>query len=215
MKSNRQRLAQGYTIVELMVTVVIVSLLVVSVGAFIVKLLTIQEKEREEAYFKEKLADICGAFADELSVAKSISICSNQIVVNYPQESGGVSLETGRISRVAYMIVSNKVGQTLRSNLFAYDFDGEVGLRLSRILQGDAELIPMPSIAVGCTITPLGTDVAALEMREDPRFAGGTTAETPFGYLQVAAQYEIKDDAGKFVMKTASVERVVRLWNRK
>ena len=66
---NRKR---GYTVVELMVTIVIVAVLAATLGMFFVKLLRIQEREREEAYIRERLADICAAYADFVSDRQTV-----------------------------------------------------------------------------------------------------------------------------------------------
>ena len=102
--------AQGFTVVELMVTIVIVAFLSATVGTFVCKLLTIQERDREEAYIREKLTDICGAYADFLSIGSSISsttgVSNQETVVKYRSETGGVSLETGIVTRVAYLVAA-------------------------------------------------------------------------------------------------------------
>ena len=112
----------GYTVVELMVTIVIVSVLAATVGMFFVKLLTIQEREREEAYIRERLSDICGVYADFISIGSSFSTATNlsdqATVVKYRQETGGVSLETGLVSRVAYLTsLMNTTNKTIDLNI--------------------------------------------------------------------------------------------------
>jgi len=166
----------GYTVVELMVTIVIVSVLAATVGMFFVKLLNIQEKDREEAYIREKLSDICGAYADMLSIGSSFSTFSNltkqATLVKYRQETGGVSLETGVVSRVAYLTsLVDMTIDTLRHTtdynmgltVFgldpesdANDLDHKISSKLARSVNGNAALIPLLGDMVSCTITPLG-----------------------------------------------------------
>lgn len=205
----------GYTIVELMVTIVVVSVLAVSVGAFVVKLLTLHEQEREEAYIREKLVDICGAYADFLSVGSSISAQTNlsdqAMVVKYRQEAGGVSLETGSVSRVVYLTSTlNTTNRTMDLNVYSREL-GELSRKLSRHVNGDAHLLPLLGDIVSCTITPLNAEV--LKTDDDPLFAGFQTSDAALGYLQVTAKYQIKNGEGQIEAKTASAGRVVRLWN--
>ena len=113
----------GYTIIELMVTIVIVSVLAATLGVAFVKLLNIQEREREEAYVREKLADICGEYADKLSIGSSIiSTSTNATIVKYRQETGGVSLETGLVTRVAYLSLQlSPTNDTVDMGIFSFE----------------------------------------------------------------------------------------------
>ena len=197
----------GYTIVELMVTIVIVSVLAATVGVFISRLLTIQEREREEAYIREKLVDICGEYADAVSVGSCFGMrygtnLLEEVKVNYRQETGGVSLETGIITRVTQLVSSIDVmNKTLDVDICGHR-------RLRRKASGDALLIPLPGDMVSCTITPLNDGSAAQDGE------GYWTNNAALAYLEVKARYTIKNDAGEYVTKTAKSERVVRLWNR-
>ena len=70
----------GVTLVELLTTVLIVSFLSLTVGVLAVNLLNIQKQDREEAFIREKLVEICGEIADIVSVGSTFSI-SNGIIV--------------------------------------------------------------------------------------------------------------------------------------
>lgn len=204
----------GYTIIELMVTIVIVSVLTASVGMFFSKLLTVQEREREEAYIREKLADICGAYADAMSVGSSFCTRTNplthamDIMVNYRQETGGVSLETGIATRVTQMISSiDATNNTMDLDIYGFS-QGDLVRMLQRKTTGNASLIPLQGDMVSCTITPL--NYSALSQDGE----GYSTNNAALGYLEVRARYKIKNDAGDFEEKTATAGRVVRLWNK-
>lgn len=207
-RPSRWRL--GYTIVELMVTLVIVTVLAATVGMFFARLLSLQEREREEAYIREKLADVCGAVADDLSIGSSFSMRTNlvqrNIIVSYRQETGGVSLETGRVSRVAYLtLAQNVTNRTMVLNAYTREPEGLKQVLASR-LNGDAPLIPLVGDLVGCTLTPLNAAFA----EED----GVQTSDAALAYLQISARYAVRNDDGEIEEKTATVGRVVRLWNR-
>lgn len=204
------RCERGYTAVELMVTIAIVTLLAVTGVSSFVKLLSIQERDREEAYIREKLSDICGAYADFLSVGSSISsttgISNQQTVVKYRWETGGVSLETGIVTRVAYLLASlNSTNRTVSLDVYGYE-SGQIGQKLSRRVNGNATLIPQMADLVSCTITPLNGNISYEE--------GLQTSDAALGYLRVKARYEIENDEGEIEEKFATAERVVRLWNQ-
>ncbi len=203
MVTCNQNSKRGYTIVELMVTIVIVACLVAVVGYFLVKLLRLQESEREEAYVREKLVEICGNYADAISVGTSFSTnkinsSTLQTIVNYRLEAGGVSLETGTVTRVA-SFASSLTNGTIALDVWGYK-QLEWTNKLPRTANGTALLLPLDSKLVSCTITPL------------PRNAELTNAV--LGSLKVAADYKIEDENGELVTKRVTVERVVRLWNR-
>lgn len=200
----------GYTVVELMVTLVIVAVLATTVGVFFARLLSVQENEREEAYIREKLADVCGVIADDLSIGTSISLSTNlvqrDVIVAYRQETGGVSLETGRVTRVAYLTLTlNATNRTMALTAYRREPDGWTRT-LSSSLNGDAALIPLTGDLVACTVTPLnGTST-----EKD----GVQTLDAALAYLQVSARYAVRNDEGDLEEKTATAGRVVRLWNR-
>ena len=200
----------GYTVVELMVTLVIVAVLATTVGVCFVRLLSVQENEREEAYIREKLADVCGVIADDLSIGSSISLSTNlvqrDVIVTYRQETGGVSLETGRVTRVAYLTLTlNATNRTMA--LTAYRREPEGWTRtLSSSLNGDAALIPLAGDLVACTVTPLNGTATEKD--------GVQTLDAALAYLQVSARYAVRNDEGDLEEKTATAGRVVRLWNR-
>lgn len=201
----------GYTIVELMVTIVIVTILTATVGVFLVKLLSFQEYEREEAFVRERLADICGAYADALSIGSAISISTNQkLIVKYRSETGGVSLETGTVTHVAYLLSSlNPENNTVSLN--AYGIDKGIS-RLSRVASGDAALLPMAGDIVNCTITPLVLSGQPKTMA-DADFENFQTTDAALAYLEVTAQYRIRNDKGEIETRMPRAGRVVRLWN--
>ena len=217
---------RGYTVVELMVTVVIVAVLAVTLGVFFVKLLSIREREREEAYIREKLSDICGMYADALSVGSSVSTKTNldnqATIVKYRHETGGVSLETGVVTRVGYLTsLLNTTNRTVDLNVYAFErghksqiFANEkenLSRKLTRRASGDARLIPLAGDMVSCTITPLN---CVGQPGADNEFAGFVAAtNAALVYLQVSARYSVEDDDGNIVKKTATARRVVRLWN--
>jgi len=210
-----QNVREGYTIVEVMATIVIVAVLAATVGTFFVKLLRIQERDREEAYIREKLADVCGAYADALSVASSFGTHENpltggtEVRVDYRLETGGVSLETGQVTRVAHLTSEvNLTNRTVDLKVFGFE-QRELVEKLSRIARGDALLLPLAGDMVRCTIMPLN---AVGDTRVDD--TGFATADAALGYLQVVARYSVKNDDGELVEKTVEVGRVVRLWNR-
>lgn len=183
----------GYTIVELMITIVIVAFLAATLSMFFARLLTIQEDEREEGYVRETLSDICGLYADNLSVGSSLATNLNGFAVMYRGETGGVSLETGRVSHVTSLTsFVNKVSHALNMNIATL----EQGIKYHN-LRGDAVLIPLTNSLVGCTLTPLTVP---------------GEGETALGYLKLVATFEA--DKAEHLMKTVTVGRVLRLWNR-
>lgn len=207
----------GYTIVELMVTIVIVSVLAASVGIFFVKLLTLQERDREDAYIREKLSDICGLYADYLSLGKAFSwnldISNRMTVVKYRMETGGVSFETGVVSRVGRMTsMMNLTNRNVELVVDAYR-DGRLMSDLSRSLTGDARLIPLAGDMVEFRITPLSTPTSVVNVEEDSELVGMQTSDAAMGYLEVKARYAVKNEDGEIVTNSVAAGRVVRLWN--
>ena len=209
---TRYNLRRGLSAIELMVTICLVVIIAAVVGVFLVKLLRIQEQEREEAYIREKLADICAIYADYMSVGSSFHINTNSVdpilLIKYRQEAGGVSLETGRVSRVAYLTAKvntkseDEIG-AMKLDIFSRDPEG-VTKRHSDSLNGNASLIPLLGNVVSCTITPLKNHWTNSNEKTD----------AALGLLSVSAKYEIENEHGELAVKTATVERVVRLWNR-
>lgn len=205
----------GYTVVELMVTILIAAILSVTVGAFLVKLLTIQERDREEAYIREKLVEVCAVYADFLSVGSYISTSpdsGNRAFIGiYRQETGGVSLETGIVSRATYLTSSmNTTNEVIDLDIYAREPGGLYDRRFSRALNGSAPLIPLIGDMVSCTIRPLNFNPE----NNKTDSLGFIKTDAVLGYLEITAKYEIENDEGELETRTATAGRVVRLWNR-
>lgn len=214
---------RGYTLIELLTTILIVVILVAVIAVYYVKLLRIQEKEREEAYIREKLVNICGVCADYLSVGSSFHISTNSVnqmfAVKYRQETGGVSLETGRVARVSYLTgyvntPSEKFKEdddstgngTINFDVYSMGVDG-IKKTLSNTANGSAQLIPLFGDLVSCTITPLNYTQKCVGTN------GYETTDAALAWLHVSAEYVIENEDGGFDKKTVGVGRVVRLWN--
>lgn len=213
-------LRKGYTVVELMAVIVIVSVLAATVGVFFVKLLKIQETDREEAYIREKLSDICGAYADFLSIGSGFSWGTNfngqaTGMVRYRLESGGVSLETGLVTRVAYLeSLLNATNHVFDLNVYSMTTNG-LGLQVNRRSSGDASLIPLMGNIISCTIIPLNAGVESADEETSTRFGEPyQTSDTALGLFRAMARYNVENEDGQLESKTVTVERVVRLWNR-
>ena len=222
---------RAYTVVELLVTVAIVLIVAASLGMFVVKMLTLHEQEREDAYVRETLSDILANYADLVSVGSFFSVKTNvtgqSTIVRYRQETGGMSLETGRVTRVAYLTTAtNSAAQALDLNIYTMDRDSDSsifgslksGLRLkfARNVRGDAALIPLGGELVSCTITPFSSPIDepdVLTLVEDKDFNGFRKTEAALGYLEIAARYEVRNDDGEMEKKTVTAGRLVRLWN--
>lgn len=202
---------RGYTVVEVMMTIVIVAVLSAMVGASYARLLTIQENEREEAYVREKLSDICASYADFVSVGSYISANTNPAIqavnVKYRDEAGGVSLETGVVTRVSSLsTLVNSMRETMDLDIYSFELQG-LDQKYSRTANGDAPLMPVLAGIVGCKIEPLNAT-------ESSTRAGYETTDAVLGYLTVTARYEVKNEHGEKEPRTVTAERVVRLWNR-
>lgn len=206
----------GYTIVELMVTIVIVAILAATVGVFVTKLLTLQEQDREEAYIREYLLDVCEKYADYMSVGTFVSISNQAMIVKYRQEAGGISLETGIVSHAAFLSLKLKESElsgkrTVNLNVYKLDPEGPRSM-FSRSAYGDATLVPLKSDStdmVSCTFEPFGMFSGTL----DSDHPGYVETDAALGRLRVSAQYKSQDENGDETNKNVSVERVVRLWN--
>ena len=235
--NDRTRCPQraAYTVVELMVTIVIVSVLAATLGMFFIQLLNIQERDREEAYIQERLSDVCGAYADALSVGSGFIIGTDKnaqsMIVKYRQETGGVSLETGIVTHVSYLAsFANALSGTLDSNIYGVETNNLVS-RLSCKAHGVAPLLPILGDVVSCTITPLGTVLPTYYGLNgyDAEYCAKMTANYNFkttdaalGWLEITARYQVRDKFGRSaknafgepVWTNTTVGRVVRLWNR-
>ena len=187
---------RGSTVVELMVTIVIVTVLAASVGTFIVKLLTLRENDREDAYIREKLIDVCGTYADLLSVGSSINTNGPGMQVTYRQETGGVSFETGVVSQVTSLI-SDVTNGIVKLNVYGLELEESI-LKEVRQANGNADLIPQAGNIVSCTVTPINaTDWQSAAL----------------GNLRLEARYQVRNGDGNIETKVTRVERIVRLWN--
>lgn len=205
----------GYTIVELMVTIVIVSVLAATLGTFVVKLLTIQEQDREEAYIREKLADVCATYADFLSLGTNISTGVSDFIAIYPHETGGVSLETGRVSRVAELSTSNTRNRaelvTIDLNVGTFEQGKETLVnKYSRTLRGDDTPLMNPKSLKELKIGENNDGNINLFYKLEPLLPGNGALWN----FRVMAQYKVTYEKGRQENKTLMAERIVRLWNR-
>jgi len=196
----------GMTLVELMVTVLIGAILATTLGVFFVKLLTIQEQEREEGYVREKLVDICAAYADYLSIASSVSnnAAAGDMAFSalYRQETGGVSLETGRVSRVTHFFSSLDAQDSTLGVSIGHYVTNDFQSGFSRTLRGDALLMNLTNdlVAVGgAMVTPLNATLIE---------------NASLVYLKVSARCECKNEKGEKKYKYVTAGRIVRLWNK-
>jgi hypothetical protein len=124
-------------------------------------------------------------------------------------ETGGVSLETGLVSKVAYLTSRMNGGnKTVDFDIYSHGPEG-VSCKFSRGMGGNAPLIPLLGDMVSCTMTPLNHDEKSKTVTN-----GCVTTDAALGWFQVTAKYKIKTSDGKTETKTATVGRVVRLWNR-
>ena len=215
--------AHGYTIVELLVTILIVTIFAASVGMLAVKLLTLHEKNREDAYVREKLLDICAIYADYLSLGSSIGTNNFETIVKYRMETGGVSFETGVVSHVTHLISAlNPLKKTVDLGTYTLK-DGNMKVAKSFSWNGDASLIVhngnMFARIVGFMIRPLRytgdpeltwtADGGQEELTGEPV---SQMTDAAFGYLELTAQYQSADDNR---LNTVRAGRLVRLWNWK
>ena len=212
----------GYTIVEMMVTIVIVSVLSATVGSFVVKLLTLQEQEREAAYIRERLVDICGIYADYLSIGSSITNDTSSTVANfavdYRQETGGVSFETGRVSRVVRLESSERVYSALNQlqrNLFLNaeiltSTGGLLSSEFAREFRGDdTPLVSTKELKIKKNKVDLNYRLIPLVSPADE-----FQVSPAIWRLEVKADYFVEKDNGVLVHTNAVVSRLVRLWNK-
>ncbi len=189
-----------------MVVTVIVTFFAVAVGTFFTKLLGIQEREREEAYIREKLSDICGLMADDISIGKSFMQSNSFTIVNYRHETGGVSLETGRVYNVSKLVASlNTTNNLLNFGLDVFEA-GRIVSKPPSSVNGNAHLIPLLGDMVSVSITPLNANIESFESIQ--------SSDAALGLLSLSARYRVENDDGEIVTNTVSAERLVRLWNK-
>lgn len=200
----------AYTFIELMITILIVTILSATIGAFLANMLSIEEKEREEAYVREKLADVCARYADLMSIGTRFSVNTNPLVqammVDYRKEAGGVSLETGLVTRVSKLTsMVNTAKEKMDLDIYSFTPEG-LEQTYTREMTADAHLIPFFAGITTCTIRPLNYSTNSIAF-------GYNTTDAALGYLEVTANYEMEDKKGNKVPKTIKAGRVVRLWN--
>ena len=203
----------GYTVVEALMTIAIVTVLSATVGVFFARMLKIEEHDREEAYIREKLSDICAAYADFISVGTTFSVSTNGVnpetIVKYRQETGGVSLETGVVTRAAYLSTSfNRTNRVVRLGVYSREPAG-LECKFERDLDGTAPLMPIAGEMVDLALRPLNSS----EREQDADFSGFETSDAQLAYLEARALYVTEDDEGPRT-NVVSAGRVVRLWNR-
>ena len=198
---------------ETAVTLGLAALLAAMVGTGMARMLALQEREREEAYVRESLADVCAAYADMISIGSSMrgstNLANQAVTVGFRQETGGVSLETGRVTQVAYVTsMANPETKALELDIYSLVPEG-LDLRLSFNARGDAALIPLAGEMVSCTVRPLNYDPETAT-----NTAGFLITDAALGYLEVKARYAVKNKKGEEEERFATAGRMVRLWNR-
>jgi len=194
-----------------MVTILIVSVMATSLGAFFVKLINLHEKEREEAYIREHLLEICANFADYMSIGTNVVYSTSEFVVSYRHETGGVSLETGRVVRASQMTASvnsindEKQPKIMHLNVAAFE-QGKVNAnKFSRNLRADdTPLIPLNSLKE-LRLKNGGKVDLSYEIRK-------FNTDASLWKLKIIAEYEVEDDDDD-PRRKVEVERIVRLWN--
>lgn len=200
---------RAFTIVELCVTMLIVAILGVAMGASTVRLLRLRESNREEGYMREKLAFICGEAADYLSMANSIVAVANPNGVvlksGFRMETEGVSFETGKVIKVSGLYLSGTNG-TFNLALDTADrrherVKGTKGLyRKTQTLDADGMLM----------------DVLAkiVEFKVDPPMVYGVTNVIPLHVLTVSATNIYYDIVGNTsAVRKVTSKRGFRMWN--
>lgn len=186
----------GFTIVELLVTMLITTIVVVVFGLGVVRLLKLEESNRQEGYIRERLTMITSTYADYLSMGSGlwpVDLPDNVkgYCTEFRTETGGVSFETGKVTRVVGMTSS------VSNGFFNIGINtaGEISnVLLEKHISGAAELLPVLSLITDISIYPDDGPVRMLSI---------TASNTVFNVK--SNQYEPRQIVSK---------RLFRLWNR-
>lgn len=188
-KSAAYPRTSGVTLVELLVVVVITSIVAVGLSFAISASLRFNQQYREESYVRERLCDVLERVSDYLSMANAAPV-SNGVwsgSAQYRMETGGVSFETGRVSRVtgtAYAV--NNMNMDVEIDTGDPQWNGV----LRKVFAADGVL------------SPVAASVTKIDLH-------GTNT---FRTLEVTAEYSVKTADG-IQTKPITVSRPVRLWN--
>ena len=111
---------KGFTLVELMATIVVMVFMAVYVGAGLMRLLSLDELNREKARALEKLSDIEARTQTLVAVgAKASSMSDTRIDIVYPYMVFGIVCETNYLVQVTNTTLSlpqnNAIVTTVRS----------------------------------------------------------------------------------------------------
>ena len=203
----------GFSLVELLVVMLIVSVFSLFAGPALVRASRLERNLRDEAYVRTSLVMDLERIAREISLATSIdwfesdgkTAASDSVIrdgrnvvvkLSYPEETGGVSFETNRISQVSSV----------------------------RLFSGTDSILASASNRV---------DLAPAERRRhlsaDPVFVGGGNAsfsgfwitnvvsggivQTNLVHVTLSAVVKLDDGNGRTRDKEISVDRLVRMWN--
>ncbi len=111
---------KGFTLIELMLVVVVSAIVVISVGSGLMRLLTIDELNREKARALEKMCDLEARTQTLVAVAaKASSSSMTRMDVVYPYMVFGIVCETNYLVQVTNTTIevsrSNALRTTIRS----------------------------------------------------------------------------------------------------
>ena len=191
---------QGYTLVELLVVMLICTILVCWMGPSLLRASRLEKRMRNEAYVRTQLALGLERIERQLSLAKSVSRIDRfeegnggKLLVEFPLEVGGISLESNRVSRVFAMSMSwNDRGlNTVVSNR-------------------NEALLPQEMRRHTDAVPTLGF------LKEDVPLTGVSLDVLTDNLIHVtlSAGVPMQDVSGGIYTKTISVDRIVRLWNQ-
>lgn len=191
----------GFTIVELMVCIVLAVILAASMGPSAVRLMRVHESLREEGFIREKLVTLAGIYADWLSLAKSVAVCTNKaakaedVIITtayYPQETEGISFETNNICRVmaCHSAVSNGMW-----NVWFDTKDPRFPNKIRKLsFDGDAMLEHVSARIVDVTLQNIPD-----------------TFHWNLSILATNQFWDVEKDA--YSVRTVRTERIIQLWN--
>lgn len=183
----------AFTIVELLVVTLIVTILAVSVGQMIAAALTLEQQYREESDVMESLADTMAYVERYVSLANNLTTNGNGVAVaTFRMEAGGVSFETGhwtRVSQSAIMLTNNVLGCQITSG----DGDPDKQPTQTRTFDADGRQIVAPAVVTVVRIDGVGQSVVQAVLE---------------------ASVPVKTRTGTVTNKTVSAERPIRLWNK-